>query len=236
MDELLVKGDMIGDKICVAEEHRIKARNIYDEVSKSTTEKYVIAVSGPSGSGKSEIASLLATQYLTAGKKSYVISCDNYVKLAPRDNEDVREKIYSTSQDIGLREFLGTDKEIDFQRLNEIIKDFKAGKEMLSLRFIDNPNNIIKHDKKLLGFSDIEVIIIEGTWSMNIDNCDKKVFLENDYEATMAHRKRRGRDPLTAFGEKVLAIEQEKIERLHAQADYIVKPSGHVIEVDHNTD
>ncbi len=228
---LLVKGDMVGDVILITPEKVKRAEEIFSFVEPliGAAKKRVIAVSGPSGSGKSETASLLATMFHKKGKNSYVVSCDNYAIRPPRDNEKFREELFEKSGEEGLRSFLGEEEEILFSRLSKIVTSFQEGEEKLDLRFIDNPENVILHERKDVEFDDVEVLVLEGTWSAKIKEADIRIFLETDYKATLAHREARGRDPLTPFGETVLEIEQDKLAALKRDVDYVVDLEGKVV-------
>ena len=229
--ELLVKGDMVGDVILINPEKLQRAEEIFKfiEPKLQGKQKQVIAVAGPSGSGKSETASLLATMFQKKGKKSYVISCDNYAIRPPRDNEKHREELYEEGREDSLERYLGQSDEILFSRLSSLVESFKDGGEELQLRFIDNPNNVILHEEKAVDFSGIEVLVLEGTWSCKVTEAHFRLFLETDYKATLAHREARGRDPLTPFGETVLAIEQAKLNDLKRDADFVVDIEGKVV-------
>ena len=230
--ELLVKGDMVGDVILITPEKLQRAEEIFKFLEPKVQGecKQVIAVGGPSGSGKSETASLLATMFQKSGKKSYVLSCDNYAKKAPRDNEKFREELYEKGEEESLRGFLGEEEEILFSRLANIVKGFKDGAEKLSLRFIDNPNNVILHEEKETDFSQVDVLVLEGTWSAKMVEANFRIFLETDYKATLAHREARGRDPLTPFGETVLAIEQSKLNDLKRDVDFVFDTEGKLVK------
>ena len=221
----LVKGDMFGDKIVIGDHHVLCANCIYKTIRQRMVPKYVISVCGGSGSGKSEIASLLGTYCIRDGLSAYVLSCDNYPKLPPRDNEARREELFMTGGYQALEEYLGTEEEINFERLSGIVHDFLAGKDSVSLRIIDNPGNRIYDDNYRLEVSDIQVLILEGTWSGLIEDVSLRVFLDVPLEITLEHRRLRGRDPLTAIGETVVQVERFKLDRFREErADLVVEP------------
>ena len=223
---LRVSGDMLGDKILVGPSHQRRARAIFAKVADGVGPKQVIAVCGPSGSGKSEIASLLGTYFIEAGRPSYVLSCDNYPHRAARDNERERERIFESEGEAGLRAYLGTDKEIDFRRLGRIVSAFKAGDSPLQLRIMDTAENRVADDARPLEAKAIDILLLEGTWSSQVEGVDLRLFLDTDFEQTLAHRKARARDPLTPFGERVLRIEQERLTQNRTQVDWLVDMRG----------
>lgn len=91
-------GDMPGDKICIGNEHVMKAQTIYPRLKECLSaldkRRAVIAVCGGSGVGKSEIASVLAYYLNWNGMGTYILSGDNYPRRIPRDNDIERLRVY----------------------------------------------------------------------------------------------------------------------------------------------
>ncbi|MFC1744747.1 adenylylsulfate kinase [Candidatus Riflebacteria bacterium] len=223
MDEqLLVKGDMPGDAIAISPLHIQRAEKLFPGLQNRLKEKSTIAVCGPSGSGKSETASLLGTMCIKSGMKSYVLSCDNYAIRPPRDNENYRRELFDSGAEKALKDYLGTKNEILFNRLEQIVSDFKGQKNEIQLRFMDNRQNRIANEAKSLDFSRTDILFLEGTWSGLIENIDLIIFIEADPAKTLAHRRKRGRDPLDSFGEIVLALEQKKLLNIRKRAHLVV--------------
>ncbi len=98
LPETIPHGDMPGDKICVGEDHILKAQAIYpvlrEKMNDLQQNRCIIAVCGGSGVGKSEIASVLAYYLREAGIGTYVLSGDNYPRRIPRDNDIERVRVY----------------------------------------------------------------------------------------------------------------------------------------------
>lgn len=94
----LPHGDMPGDKIRVTPEHEAKAQKIWpllkEKLDAEPDRRFVIAVCGGSGVGKSEIASVLAWYLEQDGIGTYVLSGDNYPRRVPRDNDAERLRVY----------------------------------------------------------------------------------------------------------------------------------------------
>ena len=49
-------------------------------------------------------------------------------------NDEERLRVYKEAGEDGLREYLGTKKEIDFDRINEVLAAFHEGKDSITLR------------------------------------------------------------------------------------------------------
>jgi hypothetical protein len=221
------KGDYMGDKLVVTQHHLGLANAVFPFV-KSIADRgarYALSFGGPSGSGKSETASLIADMIEDKlGQKSRVIACDNYPHRPPASNDANREQIFKMSGKEGLRRYLGTSEEIDFDRLIGLSSAFKEGVSPLSLRIIDRVNSVVHSDNSETEVSSLNSLIFEGTWSCLVQPNDLKVFLYATPEETMAHRKARNRDggvgsPIV---ETVLSIEQEKLEKISQDIAHLV--------------
>lgn len=223
--EVLVRGDMVGDKPLIGPSHTLRASRLFPEI-RGLGPKLVVAVCGPSGSGKSEIASLLGTAFIREGRAAYVLSCDNYPWRPPRSNDAHRVALHEAQGDQGLVDYLGTNNEIDFPRIAKLVSDFKAGAPELLLRIMDTTTHFVFDDRRALDTSKLDVLVLEGTWSGTIQGTDVKIFLETNFQETLEHRRKRARDPITPFGEKVLSIEQEKLERIKNGCNMVITVDG----------
>nr|QBK88596.1 MAG: hypothetical protein LCMiAC01_02730 [Mimivirus LCMiAC01] len=205
---------MIGDKVLIKDKHIANAETIFNNIQ--IIPKMVIAISGPSGSGKSGTAIVLASKLTVLGHSVYVLSADNYAKLPPRDNEKYRKTIHN------LKEYLGSNDEIYFYRLNNIVQKFKQKEKIINLRIMNNSKNCIEYESKVINFANKDILIIEGTWSMKIKGIDFCVFLDAHISETLKHREERGRDPISKFGEYALQIEYNKLIKLKDSINLII--------------
>ena len=226
--ELLVRGDMVGDRLLVTPEKVRRARELFGLIGAKLEPGTVLAVAGPSGSGKSETASLIGTWAIQGGQRAYVLSCDNYAILPPRDNESKRKELYDQQGREALTSYLGSPREILFDRLESIVDGFRSRRSHLDLRFMDVEANRVLAEAKTTDFADIDVLIMEGTWSGKVEGAHLRLFIDASPEKTLEHRQRRGRDPLTPFGEVVLRIEYEKLIRLSEKAHFFCSEEGEI--------
>lgn len=99
-------GDMPGDRVEISAAHIQKANVIFpalcEEIRKLDQEKIVVAVSGGSGVGKSETASLLSFYFNAMDVGAYTLSGDNYPRRIPAQNDAERERIYRVGGVQGL--------------------------------------------------------------------------------------------------------------------------------------
>ena len=231
-------GDMPGDKVEINEEHIKKAKVIFpwlvellkEEAGKGK-DKIVITVCGGSGVGKSEIASIIAYYLTTAGIKTYTLSGDNYPERIPKENDAERLRIYEELGKEGLADYLGSDKEINFEEIEKIALDFKGGKKIISLRRLGREEGELWYDD--VDFSDTNVLIIEWTHgnSDNYKGVDIPILLNSTPKETLEHRKARNRDGATdsPFTTMVLGIEQKMIHSQAHKAKIIVSKQGQIL-------
>lgn len=236
--EKIPHGDMPGDKICIDENHVKKAEIILpilekeiEQVKKQGKSKVVVAVCGGSGVGKSEIASLLAYMLDEKGKKCYVLSGDNYPHRIPCENDKMRENVYKEGGREALAAYLGTQKEIDFEKVNEILKEFKTGQGKICLKRMGRTSEELWYDE--IDFSETEILFLEWTHGNSdyLTEVDIPILLNSTPEETLAHRKARNRDGNadSPFVMMVLEMEQKMLSRQAHKAKIIVTKSGKLI-------
>lgn len=132
----------------------------------------------------------------------------------------------------GLEDYLGTEKEINFEEINRLVYDFKVGKPELWVRCMGREETQLWYEKK--DFREIKVLIVEGTHS-NSNYCkgvDISIYLDSTPQETLKRRRERNRDewidhPFTML---VLDIEQQMLRKQSAGAKLIVTREGTVLE------
>jgi uridine kinase len=211
-----------GDVLKINDSHRRRAQVLFDYLRNRYTnpeEKIVIAVGGPSGSGKSEIGALIASMYQEAGVAALLVPCDNYPIRAPKFNDAHRRELFDTKGKEALAAYLGSSDEILFSRLGEISRDFLQGAETVNLRKINMQTcEITESIPTKVGHA--KVLVFEGTWSCRIPGLSESVFLATDFKKTAEHRAKRARveiqnDENRRFIEEyVLPFEQVTLEMI----------------------
>lgn len=134
----------------------------------------------------------------------------------------------------GLKGYLGTKNEIDFDEINGIINKFKNHDESILLKRMGREENELWYDS--INFSNTNVLIIEWTHgnNQNLEGIDIPILLHSTPEETLEYRRERGRDentdtPLIAM---VLKIEQKLLDSQAQNAKIIVNKAGNVISFD----
>ncbi len=236
-------GDMPGDKIRIGEDHVRKAQLIFplliDEINRLTQKdparrRFVVSVYGGSGVGKSETASLLGYYLREAGIGTYIMSGDNYPHRIPKFNDAERERVYNEGGIDALKSYLGSELEINFKEVNELLRQFHAGEDTIYLRRMGRGETELWYEP--VDFSNVEVLVLEWTHGNNaiLRGIDIPVFLSSTPAETLAHRMARGRDgnPDGPFITMVLGFEQALLTSQVRSAKIIVSKAGEIISAD----
>ena len=213
-----------------------EAGTLYEKVQKwcdrNAKNRVVISLYGGSGSGKTTLATALQQYFLNDGTGCYLLSGDDYPHRIPKRNDEERMRVYKETGEDGLRGYLGTKKEIDFDRINEVLAAFHEGKDTITLRHMGREDGEISSEET--DFSGISVLLLEWTHggSDDLHGVDLPVFLESSPEETRERRIRRNRDENAAspFICRVVELEQEKLEVQRKNAGLIVGKDGRVYE------
>lgn len=132
----------------------------------------------------------------------------------------------------GLRNYLGTNREIDFREVSEIVTLFKTGVENIWLKRMGRTETELWYEK--VDFRDINILIIEWTHGNSdyLEGVDIPVLLNSTPEETLEHRRQRNRDGKTdsPFTMRVLEIEQKLLEYQAPKAKIILSKQGKILE------
>ena len=139
--------------------------------------------------------------------------------------------IYQRAGRSGLKNYLGTSNEINFDEISDIISQFKNGADSIYLRRMGREESELWYEA--VDFRDKNVIIIEWTHSNN-DNLlgvDIPVLLNSTPQETLEHRRARNRDGAvdSPFTMMVLEIEQNLLISQASKAKLIVSKSGDIL-------
>ena len=247
---------------------------ILEKTEERKEKKTIISVSGGSGVGKTGMAFLLQNMFEKQGKKSLIISGDNYPHRIPMYNDaeriarfrmsglngliterlytdEVKEKllelqkagrdaeeqedmqwlsIYQKYGDKALTDYLGTDQELDYEAVSNLLMQFHGGTSQLLLRHMGRTPDDIWYDRQ--DVSDTDILILEWTHgnSAYLQGVDVSVVLISTPEETLENRKKRNRDTAidSPFVARVLRIEQKKINDGLDRADIIQDMHGRI--------
>lgn len=215
---------MVGDIIELKEKHLATAKKITTILEKRFSlngkQKLAIGIGGESGSGKSVTAFAIQKILEQENVKSLVLQMDDYFKLPPKTNHENRLK---SIENVGI-------KEVDLEKLSQNIKDFKADIHEIEKPLVYYNENLISKEK--VKTSEYEVIIVEGTYILEIEEFDFKIFIDRNYKDTHENRMKRNRDEQSDFVEKVLEIEHQIIRSFKNNADLILGKNYELVNTD----
>jgi len=142
--------------------------------------------------------------------------------------------IYFEAGESALREYLGTEKEINFRLINSIISRFLNNETSIPLKRMGREIDDLWFEK--VDFKNIKVLIIEWTHGNNnlLNGVDIPIFLFSTPKETLEHRLSRGRDKGvdSPFTNLVLSLEQEKLNSQADRASLIISKSGELLSLE----
>ncbi|MCI3938603.1 hypothetical protein MQX03_15495 [Chryseobacterium aahli] len=211
---------MIGDVINLEEKHLTTAENIYEILKQNDihAKKWAVGICGESGSGKSVTAFALKKVLQENGIKSLVIQMDDYYKLPPKTNHENRQKSFDN---VGIHE-------VQLDLIEENINDFKKGSSSIKKPLVHYQNNSVSQE--ILDIEDVQVLIIEGTYILSIEDFDFSIFIDRNYKDTHENRMKRNRDEQSDFVEKVLDIEHQIILQFKEKADVVLGKNYQIVK------
>lgn len=202
----------LGDILVITDDHKKAGREITDLIlEKYTAEKLSIAIGAESGSGKSEIAHVVASGLFKSEKrlKAFTVHTDDFFVLPHKERNELR-----TSTDLAS---VGP-SEIDFDELNYVLSSFKNGSQILLpvMEFITSSAY-----KLLADFKDVQVLICEGLYAPMLD-VTLKMFIDMDYHDNESFNALRGKEVPDAFRQRVLEKEHQAVNQLRKDVDYLI--------------
>jgi len=208
---------MLGDVLLITDGHRQAGRQIIERLREIENKKYVVAIGGESGSGKSELAHVISRQLKDAGRLAKVLHIDNYYKVSPTQRTAWRKE--HGIQSVGLEEY-------DWDLIRKNIKEFRDSKESI-LPCIDLLTD--QEDKLITDFEGIPFLIVEGLYPFRAE-VDLSIFIDLTYLETKKAQLLRGKEPQSEFRWQILQREHEVVQSLRPLADLIVTRDFNVVE------
>jgi hypothetical protein len=139
--------------------------------------------------------------------------------------------IYQSAGRNGLKNYLGTPNEIDFQELTGVITRFKNGESRILLKRMGREETELWYEP--VNFGDKNILILEWTHgnSHNLKGIDIPILLNSTPQETLESRKLRNRDGATdsPFTTMVLEIEQDMLISQAPNAKLILSRSGQIL-------
>jgi uridine kinase len=218
---------MLGDVLLINDMHKEAAAAICELVMKDWPEKkesrYIVGISGESGSGKSELAHALGKALKDNRIRVKVIHTDNYYKIQPLLREEWRRN--KGFDKIGLEEY-------DWVKIRKTIRDYKEEQECVIPCIDLIPEQV---DKLITDFSKIDMLILDGLYAINAPDIDLRVFIDLTYHETKINQIIRLKEALTDFRLNILDREHQAVCSLKSKADYIVDKAYQLVKASEYT-
>ena len=213
---------MLGDILIITEMHKEAAASIYEYIKAQRKKKprryrYIVGISGESGSGKSELAHSLGKLMKTENIRVKVIHTDNYYKIQPLLREEWRRN--KGLDKIGIKEY-------DWVKINKTIRDFKESQECVIPCIDLIPEQV---DKLITDFSKVNLLIIDGLYAINAPDLDLRVFIDLTYHETKINQIMRMKETMNDFRISILEHEHKAVCSLREKADLIVDKQYKVV-------
>ncbi|MFC2098643.1 uridine kinase [Bacteroidota bacterium] len=213
---------MLGDVLLIQETHKQAAATIKevlmkDCASKAKEYKYIIAISGESGSGKSELSHSLANLLKPEKIRVKVIHTDNYYKVPPLLRSEWRRTKGLAS--IGLKEY-------DWNLIHQNIREFKENREAMMPCIDIIPEQV---DKLITDFKKVDLLVVDGLYAIKTKQVDLRVFIDLTYHETKMTQIIRGKEPMNEWRAQVLEREHISVSSLRPMADLIVNKNYDVV-------
>ena len=202
---------MLGDVLLIAEKHRLAGEQIIDEILKKKKARFIVAISGESGSGKTELAHVIAKGLRKHGIVAKPMHIDNYYRILPLERTAWR-------QQHGIENVVGYE-EYDWDKIYQNIDDFKSGRQS-SMPCVDLVTEQV--DTLTTDFRDIDMLIIDGLYAIRTEGVDMRVFIELTFHDTKKAQLVRGKEPQNEYRMAVLEQEHRMVQDLKSTADLLV--------------
>ncbi|MCK4748834.1 MAG: hypothetical protein KAT15_17390 [Bacteroidales bacterium] len=219
---------MLGDILLINDMHKDAAQAIFERViqdldSKEERYRYIVGISGESGSGKSELAHSLGKLLKENHVRVKVIHTDNYYKIQPLLREEWR-------RNKGF-DMIGTD-EYDWIKIRKTIRDFKEEQECMIPCIDLIPEQV---DKLITDFSKIDLLIVDGLYAIKAPDIDLRVFIDLTFHETKINQIIRMKEALSDFRLGILEKEHQAVASLKPTADLVVDKSYQVVTAEQHT-
>ncbi|PKP48932.1 MAG: uridine kinase [Bacteroidetes bacterium HGW-Bacteroidetes-1] len=202
---------MLGDVLLITEKHQKAGEAIIQKIVKMGKPKMMVAISGESGSGKSELAHVIAKGLRKHGIIAKPLHIDNYYRIHPLERTEWRKSN-------GIQNVVGPG-EYDWNTISRNVLDFKEGQKSTGpcVDLVTEQIDLLTTD-----YSGIDMIIIDGLYAIKVPNVDLCVFIELTYHETKKAQVVRGKEPQNEYRMQVLEKEHQEVQALKALADVLI--------------
>ncbi len=209
---------MLGDVLLISDKHREAAADILQKVLEIRKPKIIVAISGESGSGKSELSHVLAKEMRAQGIPTKIMHIDNYYRIHPLERKEWR-------MNKGIENVVGYD-EYDWDTIYRNILEFREGKQA-TMPCVDLVTEQV--DSLITDFKAIDALVIDGLYAIKTEGTDLNVFIELTYHETKKAQVVRGKEPQNEYRARVLEQEHKMVQALRPRAHLIITKEYQVV-------
>ena len=204
---------MLGDILLIEDKHRKAGEVIIEKILKNRKDKYIIAISGESGSGKTELAHVVARGLRKHGVMAKPMHTDNYYNTHPLERKAWRIK-HGIENVVGYNEY-------KWDEIAHNIEDFKHSR-VSEMPCVDLVTEQV--DRLITDFKGIDVLVLDGLYAIKSEYADLRVFIELTYlETKEKHTKdARGKEVMDEVRWATLGQEHKMVQSLKPLADLFV--------------
>ena len=202
---------MLEDVLLIKRKHRDASRALLKGLKSKIEPGHVIAISGESGSGKSELSNILAKLLKSNGIKPKVVHTDDFYETLPEERNAVRMQR-------GIADYVGIN-EYDWNKLDQVVLAFKNG-DVIEMPCVDLITNDV--DTLRTNFTGIDILILDGLYAIASKYADHKVFIDLTYHETKKAQVHRGKENLDSIRFQVLEAEHQAVSSLKNTANFII--------------
>ncbi|MDO8896215.1 MAG: hypothetical protein Q7V19_01095 [Bacteroidales bacterium] len=202
---------MLGDVLLIGEKHQKAGEAIIEMILSQRKPKMMVAISGESGSGKTELAHVIAKGLRKHGIMAKPLHIDNYYRIHPLERTEWRKSN-------GIQNVVGPG-EYDWDTILRNISEFKAGTTSTG-PCVDLVTEQI--DQLTTDYSGIDMIIIDGLYAIKAPDVDLRIFIELTYHETKKAQVVRGKEPQNEYRMEVLEKEHQEVQKLKPTADIFI--------------
>lgn len=201
----------------ITDKHREAGARIIEKILSARKNKMLVAISGESGSGKSELTHVIAKGLRAHGIFAKPIHIDNYYRILPLERTEWRKK-HGIEKVVGYGEY-------DWETIYRNLEDFRNDR-VATMPCIDLVTEQV--DRLTTDFKGIDMLIIDGLYAIKTDGVDLRVFIELTYHETKKAQVVRGKEPQNEYRMAVLEQEHKMVQALKPMADILVSKEFNV--------
>ena len=202
---------MLGDVLLITEKHQKAGEIIIEHILANRKPKMMIGISGESGSGKSELAHVIAKGLRKHGIFAKPIHIDNYYRILPLLRTEWRKEN-------GIQKVVGYG-EYDWDTIYRNITEFKEGKVSTG-PCVDLVTEQV--DQLTTDYSTVDMIVVDGLYAIKTEGLDLNIFIELTYHETKKAQVVRGKEPQNEYRMAVLEQEHQMVQALKPKADILI--------------